>query len=267
MSIFDFIDYKDYLNAWLENLPKKGHGEMRRMALHLNVSTTMMSQVLRGNKDFSSELASELADYLNLNDNETDYFFLMIDYARAGSHNLKTKLKKRLEHKKNESQKLVNRMPKDAELSEQNKAIYYSSWMYTGVRNLSAIPYYSDIDKISEKLNLPRNQIQKVVDFLIQNQLCVLKDGKLEVGPQKTHIGNNSLLVHKHHQNWRLQGFNKMVQSDDENLFYTAPMSLSKELASEIRQELPSIIEKIIKRVGPSESEVVRCLNIDWFEY
>jgi len=29
---------------------------------------------------------------------------------------------------------------------------------------------------------------------------------------------------------------------------------------------LPSFIEKINKWILPSESEVVRCLNIDWFE-
>jgi hypothetical protein len=31
--------------------------------------------------------------------------------------------------------------------------------------------------------------------------------------------------------------------------------------------ELPEFIDKVVKMVRPSPSEVVRCLNIDYFEY
>lgn len=58
-----------------------------------------------------------------------------------------------------------------------------------------------------------------------------------------------------------------MQNYDEKDLFYTAPMSLSKEVAERIRTQLPELIKQIIDQVGPSESEVVRCLNIDWFEY
>lgn len=39
-SIYQFDNYKKFFNSWIENQPKKGHGEYRRLALHLNVSTT-----------------------------------------------------------------------------------------------------------------------------------------------------------------------------------------------------------------------------------
>jgi hypothetical protein len=53
----------------------------------------------------------------------------------------------------------------------------------------------------------------------------------------------------------------------DEDLFFTQPMALSKEAAEKIRLMLPGIIEQIHAISGPSDSEVVRCFNIDWFEY
>lgn len=58
-----------------------------------------------------------------------------------------------------------------------------------------------------------------------------------------------------------------MNLQNENDLFFTSPMSLSKEAAEKIRQELPAFIEKISKIVIPSKSEVIRCLNIDWFEY
>lgn len=267
MNIYEFLSYKSYLKAWMKARPKKGHGEGRRIAEALGISTTMISQVLNGDKNFNLELSSDLCDYLGLNDKETDYFFLLVEYERAGTHRLKTKLKKKIESLKTSAQVLKDRLQKDKELSDHDKAVFYSSWVYSGIRNLIATDSSATIDSISQRLQIPRNQIQKIFDFLLETGLCELKTNKFTVGAKRTHLGNDSALVTKHHQNWRMQGFNKMIFAEDKNLFYTAPMSLSKEAADKIREELPSFIEKINKLVVNSDSEIVRCLNIDFFEY
>jgi hypothetical protein len=44
-------------------------------------------------------------------------------------------------------------------------------------------------------------------------------------------------------------------------------MSLSKDVADQVLKALPDFVEKITKWVAPSPSEVVRCLNIDFFDY
>ncbi|MES2769577.1 MAG: TIGR02147 family protein [Bdellovibrionota bacterium] len=267
MNIYEFISYKTYLKAWLKALPKKGHGESRRIAEALGISTTMISQVLNGEKNFNLELASDLCDYLGLNEKETDYFFLLVEFERAGTHRLKQKLKKKIERLKIQASVLKERLEKDKELTDHDKATFYSSWIYSGIRNLIATDTSLTIDSISQRLQIPRNQIQKILDFLLESGLCELKQNKYLVGAKRTHLGNDSPLVTKHHQNWRMQGFNKMIFAEDKNLFYTAPMSLSKEAAQKIRQELPAFIEKINKWVVDSDSEIVRCLNIDFFEY
>jgi uncharacterized protein (TIGR02147 family) len=267
MNIFEYTDYKPYFLAWVAERPKRGRGEFRRLATHLGVSTTMISQVFSGEKHLSMEMASELAEYIGLNDSETDFLFLLLSFQRAGNHRLKAKLEKRIKAAQQKAQLLSQRLVKDKELSESDKAAFYSSWVYSGVRNLCAVPEFRSVEAIAEKLHLPRGQIQKVIDFLGSSGLCVIENGEIRVGPQRTHIGSDSLLTPRHHQNWRIQGFSKMVYSDDENLFYTGPMSLSYETAARVRAELPAFIEKINKWIVPSPSETVRCLNVDWFEY
>ncbi|WP_413290199.1 TIGR02147 family protein [Bdellovibrio sp. HCB337] len=267
MSVYQFEDYKEYFNNWVESLPKQGHGEYRRVSMALNVSTTMVSQVFKGDKELSLELACDLCEYLNLNEDETDYFLLLVEHRRAGSMKLQKRLQKQIKERKDKAQKLENRLKKETELSDQQKAIFYSSWIYSGVRILASCDDFNDAVTISQRLNLPRNQVQKILDFLLTNGLLVQKKGELQLGATKTFIGSSDLLTVKHHQNWRLQGFNRMVQDDSKNLFYSGPMSLSHDVAELIRQELSNLLDKVYKVVPPSKSETTRCLNIDWFDF
>jgi len=267
MSIYQFDDYKDYFNHWVSSLPKQGHGEYRRVALALNVSTTMISQVFKGDKELSLELACELCEYLNMTEDEADFFILLVEHRRAGSVKLQKRLSKQIKDRKEKAQKLENRLKKETELTDEQRAVFYSSWIYSGVRILASCDDFNDAVAIAGHLNLPRNQVQKVMDFLLTNGLLVQSKGQLALGQKKTFIGSSNLLTVKHHQNWRLQGFNRMVQQDDsKSLFYTGPMSLSHEMAEKLRQELSNLLDHVYKVVPPSASETTRCLNIDWFE-
>jgi uncharacterized protein (TIGR02147 family) len=266
-SIYEFQDYKIYLNHWVSKQPKAGHGEYRRIAKDLGVSTTMISQVFKSDKHLSLEMGAELCDYLNLSEDESEYLLLLLEFQKAGSYKLQQRLKKQILKRQDRAQKLENRLRKDADLSEENKAVFYSSWIYSAVRLLSDISTYNDSLEIAKRLNLDKNLVEKVIDFLLDQKLCTRQGGKLKMGPTSTHIGTSSLLLSKHHQNWRLQGFNKMILNDNNNLFFTGPLVLSKELADEIRMQLPNFIQETIAKVHSSKSEVVRCFNIDWYEY
>lgn len=267
ISVYDHDDYKVYFNAWVATLPKQGHGEYRKLSLHLNVSTTMISQVFRGEKHLSLELACDVSDYLGHNDLESEYFLLLVELNRAGSHKLREKLKKQVQQRQLAARKVENRIKKDFELSAEAKSVYYTSWVYSGLRLLTAVPGYNDVVTISERLQLPRATVQKAMDFLLQNRLVEIKKGKLVCSDVSTHVGSSTLLVNKHHQNWRLQGLQKMAGQVDSDLYYTGPTAMSKEAAEKIHSLILKTIEEYRKISGPSDSELVRCLNIDWFEY
>ncbi len=57
-----------------------------------------------------------------------------------------------------------------------------------------------------------------------------------------------------------------MDKSRKDNLFYTGPMALSKKAAEKIREAVIDLIEQATKEASVSDSETLRCLNIDWFE-
>lgn len=267
MKIFDFKNYKKYLSHYIENQPKGGRGQIKKMADHLNSSTTLVSQVLRGDKNFSLETAAELTDYLGLNEKESQYFINLVEIERAGSFKLKRLLAKKLEKEQLEELQLKNRLPSDRQFNNDEKMQFYSSWIYSGIRILSALPEAKNAKAISSALNLPLTQTNEAIKFLLNTGLCVEKSGRLTYGPQRTHIGHDSPFVNKHHQNWRIKAFHAMEKKTDKNLHFTQPMAMSVEAAEKIRVLLPEFIESILNISTPSESEVVRCLNIDWFDY
>ena len=162
---------------------------------------------------------------------------------------------------------LQNRLPADRQLTNDEKMQFYSSWMYSAVRILSALPEVGNAKAISQKSNIPLALTNEVIDFLLEKNLCVQKNNRITYGPHRTHVGKDSPFVIKHHQNWRLKGFQSLELRRDEDLFFTQPLAMSVEAAEKIRLMLPGIIEQILAISGPSESEVVRCFNMDWYDY
>lgn len=238
------------------------------MAETLRVSPALVSQVVNSDKHLSPELAIQVADHIALGTRETDFFLLLVDYERAGSHRLRELLRERVELARADARKVSNRINTDHELDSETRATYYSSWTYTGVRNLTAIAGNGNAENLAIKLGLPKAVVARVVEFLLENKLCRIDSkGALTYGPGWTHVGADSRLVVKHHQNWRVRALTKMEELRTENLFFTSPMSMSAETAASIRGRLLDVISEVQTEVKPSPSEVVRCFNLDWFEY
>lgn len=267
VSIYDFINYREYLKTWIHNQKSRGYGIQSKIASAIGISTTMLSLILKGDKQLSLEQALELSDFIGHSENEADYFFLLVEFSRAGTFKLQQKLKKKVRHFQDQAKIISKRIKHDIELTDEIKSIYYSSWIYSGIRNLTAVPGFHDVLIISEKLNLPPHIIGVAVDFLLKNGLCKREKGNLTYGPAHTHVASNSPFVSRHHQNWRLRGFSFMDNHNESNLFYTRPMSLGIEAVEQIRKVLPKFIEEVAAIAGPSPSEKVYCWNMDWFEY
>ena len=267
-SIYSFDDYKKFIHAWLETLPRKGYGESRKIAEHLGVSTTMISQIFNGEKHLSLEMAAELAEYLGLSGDETAHFYLLVQYQRAGSHKLRKSLLEKIKETQKRVQELEKRIKaKDGFPSEVINE-FYSSWAYAGTWGLIALEQYHSPEALAERLHLPVAKVKRILDFFLREKMAEYADGKLRLTSASVHIGKGSPFLTKHHTNWRLRAVDQLTYHDRaSDLFFSGPLHLSQELADQIREELPAFIESIIKRVVPSPSEVVRCLNIDWFDY
>src|SRR5687768_14441466 len=127
MSPFQFATVRSYLRAYIAHLPKKGRGEISRIARHLSVSTTLISQDLAGQKFLTAEQTQALISYLGLSGLEASYLAFLVQYERAGSHDLKKFWRAKLDEVKEQSLKLASRVKADQALSEEDRGRFYSS--------------------------------------------------------------------------------------------------------------------------------------------
>ena len=95
-AFFEIHDYRTLIKNYLETLPNKGRGELAKIARHLEVNSTLVSQVMSGSRDFSHEQALELSQYMGLSELESEYFILLVQLEKAGTQNLKTYIRKQI---------------------------------------------------------------------------------------------------------------------------------------------------------------------------
>ncbi len=266
MEIFDFVNYKTFLVERLKKFPGGGRGQARKLALHLGVNSVVISQILKGDRDFTLDQGYEVAEFFTLTELEREYFLLLIQFARASTARYRTHIKNQLQEIKSRSKELKSRVPQAKEFSEEAKAMFYSNWYFIAVSLVTGIKDFRSIETISERLQLPRTLVRKTMDFLLTHRLCVQGKNGFEIGPRITHLESTSQLVNRHHTNWRIKAIEKMQVFDPEELFYTGPMLISQSLQGEIRKRLVQLIQENIKLLKDCPDETLMCLNIDWFK-
>lgn len=265
MKIYELSDYKAYINRRIEEMPKRGRGQFRKLAETLGVNSVVISQIFKGTRELSLEQANTMAAYFGMTELEKEYFFLLVQKGRTSNHELIKYFNEKLEKIRIEAQDLKNIVTSER-LSEETQSLFYSNWYYSAIRLSTLLKGFENPDKIANNLNLPITVVQKVISFLLQNELIIEEKGKLKIGPQRTHVEASSPFVNRHHINWRLKGIEHMDNLNPDELFYTSPMTLSKDAMKEIKKGLLDFIAEKSALVKDAKDEQIACLNIDFFE-
>lgn len=264
-SIFEFNDYKHYVNTWLEQQPKGGRGLLSQIAKELGIHTTLLSHTLRGEKHLNSEQGILLAEYMGLSEAETHFLLLLIQRDRAGNTKLQQKYQKDILQIRADSKDVSKRVLTHTQLTETQKAQFYSSWLYSAIRQLSSIPHYQSRAKLGSAFDIKKEEFNTALKFLLETELCVEKDNRIDIGPANTHIEATSPFVFLHHKNWRIKALEKHNNLSADELMYSAPFTISEEDFAYVREELVRFIQSLIKTVGKTKNERLACFNADLF--
>lgn len=267
MKIFESTDYREFVSKTVQTLPKSGRGEYLKIAKHLGIHTSTLSQVLSGQKRLTLDQGCLLADYFGFNELETQYLLLLIELDRAGTERLRRTLTGQMNQIRAESKKLSAVIPGKRALNEHEKAVFYSNWYYTGIWALTSIPGFQRADTITKHFGLPRLIVNQVIDFLVSTGLCVESHGNLAPGTTYVHLEADSPFIGRHHSSWRQKAMERHPALSETEIAYSSPMSISKEDAIKIRQLIVSWIEHANQVRDPSPCEALYCLNIDWFTF
>lgn len=266
MDIFKFNDYKEFVQKWVENHPAKGRGQYGKMAEALGISSVLISQIFKGEKNLSLEHAYLLTEFVGLTPAERDYLILLVNFDRAGSHKLKEYFRRQIKHiQKQRTENLQQVLKTDITLSETDKAIFYSNWLYSAVRLQTSIKGFQTLESLSSYFQISREQISDILYFLIEKNLVLKNEKGFEMGPQRTHLESSSPFIKARQISWRVKAFEKMDRTDKSQFFYTAPMSISEQQLKNLREKITDVIKELTQDLINDEPEKLACLNIDLF--
>jgi uncharacterized protein (TIGR02147 family) len=264
--IFSHSNYTAFLHDYIQGLPKNGHGEAKKIAEHLGVSSTFISQVLAGSKTLSLEQGEVLGEYLGLSELESEYFFYLIQLERAGTQRLKKFCKNKIDKLKHQSLALSKRLEPKKSLTEIDKSVFYSSPIFSAIHVFcSTNEKGMTRDEVASRFQLSRSKASEILSFLKNAGLLIENRERFEVGSQSTHLESTSPFLQKHHSGWRLRAIQASEDLDESELMYTVNVSLSKDDFAKLREHMTAFIKTFLKQVHASPAEEIACFNMDFF--
>lgn len=265
-KVFEFMDYRDYLNDWAANHPEAGHGSRRKLADFLRCQAAFVSQVLHKSAHFTLEHAERLNQFLQHSGEESDYFLLLVQFQRAGSESLREYFRRKIEEIHARRLLVNNRVSTCKALNDQDKQRYYSVWYHSAIRLLLTIPEFRKPEQLARRLKLPAKDILEALNFLCSVGLAVETVSGYEPGELHLHLEPDSPEIRKHHMNWRLRALQSLEIEKKYDLHYSLGMTVSQEDLVRLKAMIVDFVESVHKVARPSEAQAFCGLCVDFFE-
>lgn len=266
MKFFEYSDYRKLLGDQLKKRGRNGFGEAIRLAKHLGIQSSLISQVLGGSRHFTFDQACGVTEFLRFNELETDFFLALVNFERAGAPSAKRKCKKDLEKFRDQARSLENRISSEKAASEFDGGVFFSQWYHSAIKLLSSMAKYQSSKDLAQALGLNLRTAENSVETLIRLGLLKIENGKILPTVSNIHIPKGSPFLPRHHQNWRIQGFRRMDEFIPEDRFFTVPATVSEKDFEKISNLLSETIVEVIEIIDASRGESLICFNLDLFK-
>ncbi len=197
-NIFEFLDYRAYLQAYYdaakEHLPAFSYRYFARRA-GLS-SPSFLRHVMRGERNIGTT-AKNFADGLELNEEETRFFLLLVEFDQAETEREANQAFEKLS---------ASRRFRNARRIDKAMFDYLSHWYYPAIREMVArTDFREDPAWIASQLTpaIEAEQAQTAIDVLLELGLVVRDDeGQLLRGESSVTTGHEvrSLAIANYHR-------------------------------------------------------------------
>ncbi len=265
-KLYEFSDYKKFLNHRLDELDSGGRGSRARMSRAIGCQTAYTAQVLRGHAHFSLEQGEAINQFLGHTEDQGQFFLLLLQIARAGTPALKSRFVKQLNAIKESLSLLKNRLGVKENLADRDQVLYYSSWHFGAIHALISIPGFQRPEVIAERLRIDVRSVSEAIEFLVRAGLVDRsKNASLTVGKTRIHLGADSPWISKHHMNWRFQAIRAIEEDPKKGLHYSSVVSISKSDEIKVREKIEDVVKSIKAVVRESKEEELCSFSLDFF--
>ena len=263
--IFEFKNYRKFLESYTHGLPNKGYGFRMKMAQHLGCKSSYISQIFSGKQDLSAEQAYAMVSLLGLSPTEGRYFLLLVNQERAGTQELKEHLKKEAEELLQHSLKLKNRLSEKSLKNKEDEIKYFSTAEYAYAHILTTIPQFQGRENLIQALRVTPERFENILGYLMDLGYVIYEKGKYLPGPSRLHLPEDAAIISTHHANWRIKAMQSCQSPEANDFHYSSVISISKEDFSKIRAMLVKQIEQYKNIIKDSDCEKPVSLCFDFY--
>lgn len=268
-NVFDFNDYKKYLNSWLKERHRQGQKGLRsRLAEALSCQSAYVSRVLNADAHFNLDQADMINQFCNHSVAESEFLFLLVQWARAGTPSLRKYFVTKIEHERNLRLNLKERLAVKNTISKSDEALYFSRWQNAAVHVALLVPALQDKDSLASRLGIPVTQVIEIIEFL--RTLGLVADGgqnDYSPGTNRLHLGKDSPMLPRHHSNWRLRAIDTIEKNLNAGLHYSSVVSIAKSDVDRIKEIIIQGIEAANAVIKDSPEETLASLCVDFYEF
>ena len=266
LSVFDYLEYKVYLRKKLELLSKKNRGYKQETAKLLGCKPSYLSQILNSKPHLTPEQAHGLNQRFMHDKVESRYFSLMVEFGKAGNHQYREFVREQLDELRKSRHDLHKRLKETDQMSKEHMDTFYSSWMYACIYIAVAVPKLQDVQKLSQRFNLPEKMVADILNFLIESGMLEKVNGKFELTKKRIHLDRNSHYIQHHHINWRSQCLQSVEKNFPDDMHFSTVFAVTEKDFARIKEVFVKAIESAREVINPSPSEEVYSITLDLFK-
>ena len=262
---FSHTDYKAYLRSVIANSDQTW-GQVSKLADAAGCQRSYFSRAINAEVHLTPDHAYGLSEYLGLNEQETEYFLLLLEQDRASTARYRKRIKAKMHELKQRHEDLRNKVNRPIASFEEREFHYYSNWIYSAIHIGVSIPKLQTANALAEHLQIPLAMVEHTLKQLETWNLVKQEKGKWKFAGAELHVSKDSPLVAFHHMNWRQRAtFDAQVRKP-ESLHFTVVQSIDRAAYEKIKQKLLQMIDEASAIAGPAKEEILICFNADFFE-
>ncbi len=265
-EITKYLNYKDYLKDILHD--KESRGLQSKLARHLKTQSAYLYQVLKAKGDLTEDQAYKVTTFFQLDAIDTDYFLLLVRYAKAGTPELKNFIKENLNKKSDEKLNLKNYADaNEPQINDAAWAYYFSDQLPSYIHILTSSDKFQTADKIARRLNQPVTLITKHLRNLSVFGFVSLNTDKWIHSSPSIHIpwdsGHNKLLQLMR----RSQALSAILTKKNvDEVHFSSLFTLDKKAYDELRAQISEFVKKAQKTIHNGGTDEMYTLCVDLFE-
>jgi uncharacterized protein (TIGR02147 family) len=261
--IFTQINYRQFLKGTLANKKAENPNySLRAFSQKIGLSVSYLSEVLSNKKSISLETAFRIALKLNLTEQESQYFFTLVQLENETDPEDKQELVERL-----------NRLNPNRGITDLSLDIFkiVSDWYHFAILELTYLKNFKlTAESVANKLNIDKLIAEEAIDRLLRLELLEkLKNGNFKKTNAQilaqSHVPNRALKLH-HQQLLEKAKLALVEQLPSNRISNSHILPIDKADIKIIDQIIDECISKIINISTKSKNKnEVYCLSTHFF--